>query len=258
VSGGDCSNAPQCTDIAEAPVVELKNVDDSLNCIKPRQRGKFKSKLLNPFDTVNVSVCYNGNDDKWQFNIEPENKIFVRYSLEICKENMRNRYKLIEDLEQLATIPSDSVTVCSTYSDILWHQEYGAVGAGQYFIYEVTVEHENWHLNDFAGIVYEIYFNKYYDKFLECAPSCSEIKNVAVAKQKGSKKYYGYLDNFRKDVILALQKKTGKKGSPEREKYEQDTQDKVKYLIFEYYAEMKRLHPDKEPCEYCNIGCESN
>ncbi|WP_448522342.1 hypothetical protein [Schleiferia thermophila] len=253
-----CDDAPRCTDIAEAPWIELKKIDDPKICSNSKKRGGFEAKLSNPFLKIDIDACYNQDEDKWQFKIIPENKIFVKYSLEICINNLRNNYKLIESLDALSTIPDDSISICGAYSDILWHQIYGAVRNGHYFIYETTVNHENHHLTDFVEIMNELYFNKYYDKFLEFSPSCSTIKNLTLAKKNGAKNYYNYMEAFRKELKNNLLEKTGKKGSEKRKKYEQSTQDKLKGLIAKYYYKLTDLHPDKKPCEYCKVGCPEN
>lgn len=256
-----CSDAPQCTDIPESPLIEFAKVDDGAICSNPKQRGGFIAKLSNPFSSVDVDACYDQQQDKWQFKIEPENKIFINYSLEICEENLNNTYKekLIYNLDELDTkIPNDSISVCKAFSDILSHQVYGAVHSGDYYIYEVTLAHEQHYLNDFVETVNDLYFRIYYDKFLEYGPPCSEIKNVSAALAKGTVKYYEYIEKFRNELKENWYEKVGDLKSNKRKNYEQDTQHKVKYVVREYYNKLKSLHPDKDPCKYCNVGCSEN
>jgi hypothetical protein len=257
----DCSDAPQCIDIPESPLIEFVKVVDETICDNPKQRGGFKSKLSNPFSLIDFNACYNHDEDKWQFRIIPENKILINYSLEICDGNLRDTYKekLIYNLVELATkVPNDSISVCKAFSDILSHQIYGAVHSGDYYIYEVTLAHEQQHLHDFVETVNDLYFRIYYDKFLEYEPSCSEINNISKALTKGAEIYYGYMENYREELYRSWNHKIGKRGSPQRKKYENETQIKVRSLILDYFFRLKDLHPDKDPCEYCNVGCSKN
>ena len=82
----------------------------------------------------------------------------------------------------------------------------------------------------------DLFFNKYYDKFLEYSPSCSEINNLELAKKNGMKKCYNYMELFRKDLKQNWLNKKGEKGTKKRKEYEQYTQDKLKSLIGKYYT----------------------
>ncbi len=153
--------------------------------------GILEEKLIKGawtlFSEINTEACYNSSTGKWQFKLSPDNLLHIQYTLVVCEDKIKDRWKgYLESLNDINTkITRDSI--CKAIQDLYSYRLYdpdGEYDAKTYTVINFFRQHESNHLKQFITDVNK-YFIKYdyKNKYLSYSPLCtSEQYNVVINK----------------------------------------------------------------------------
>ncbi|MBK7105038.1 MAG: hypothetical protein IPH62_07130 [Ignavibacteriae bacterium] len=240
------TGAPECDGEPDKPIITTKEVTfDQTVCDKSTRRGNVKPNFKSLYSQYKVNTCFNKNENKWQYEIE-DNSINVEYQKTICMDNLRNLYpELLFSLNDVNTSNIPMEDACIAYKNFNAQKPYGGSSGNKYYIVEVTIKHEETHVQDLKDWVEE-YSNswKLPDVIVGYKPDCNEINNYADAEKEGKKHIKGGLQKFRNYLNEKLISHMGKNGSKERSDYEEKTQKRVGYIIEKYVKKLKTIYPN--------------
>lgn len=245
-------DADECFGDPVSPEIKTKQVIFNNNiCEEKTQRGGFIPNWNSLISNYNVEICFNKNENVWNFHIENDELLF-EYQLTNCLANLRKLYpKLIYNIEDININNIPEEDFCEAYGSFKKQEVYGK-GGPSYYILECTVEHEKIHRNDWIEMLNQLAEEQGLAEWLVIyKPNCDLAETHDRAIEMGESHIATVLRSFKKEFTEEWRSKIGaKKNSPERRRYEQKTQDKIKDIIYRYIQRLDNLYPTKlENCK---------
>jgi hypothetical protein len=163
----------------------------------PEHRNRFSN--INNFNLNSLTVCFNTQTQKWQFNfINPED-IEIHLMLDYCEDKL-GWYNVIKNFDQIKEIPfyeCEKADICFNRHLFPFN-----VNIGCYLILEVITEHENLHFNERSRDLNKFLSEKYYPNLDAWGAQnlCNSFLNPDEAKQKA----LNFLKNQFKDLVKQI------------------------------------------------------
>jgi len=107
------------------------------------------------YEDIDVYVCYNRNTSKWNYKINDNNKINIRYKMDVCENNFTNLnqgYVFIRSLDDLNSIPVGEIEkALRDFEEQKTYDNWAKVE--KYVIVNALWGHEKKHRGDFQEIL---------------------------------------------------------------------------------------------------------